>query len=539
MTDSALVSEGDAGRGLGRDTLVVTACTLLSRVTGFVRVLVAAAVLSNGVLGDTYHAANTVPNLVFELVAGGVLQAFLVPTFVAARRSGGDDELGRTAGVVTAMLSLFLGLLALVLMLTAPLITSLLVADDGAAGLVADKRAVMTPMLLVFLPQIVFYGIGMVTTAALAARRRFAAAALAPAVNNVVVIACYLLYRASRVGEEATLDLDRVQFWLLAGGTTLAVIVFTAVPGIVLHRQGVSWRPRWEPSHPAVGALRRSVGWAVISVAGTLVPMAAAIVLGYRVEGGVAVFAMAWAFFVLPHALVAVPIATAVSPRVAETWQRHDRRATGVLIDRSARLIVPLLLVSGAALVALSWPVARVASSFGQAASQGVAPIAHALAMFGLGLLGYGMSFTMLRILFSLGEVKGASLLVVAAAAVGVVIMIVLAMWFSDPNRAAASALGYGITQTLAAALLTLRARRVTGSPTFAAIGRVGIGSLVAATVSGLVMFVLQLQFAETFAASLLAIAVAAIAGAVVFVGLVGHLVGVSLWSLVGRGSRG
>ena len=68
--------------------MIVTVCTLLSRMTGFVRVLVAAAVLSNGVLGDTYHAANTIPNLLFELVAGGVLQAVLVPTFVAARPTG-------------------------------------------------------------------------------------------------------------------------------------------------------------------------------------------------------------------------------------------------------------------------------------------------------------------------------------------------------------------------------------------------------------------------------------------------------------------
>jgi putative peptidoglycan lipid II flippase len=539
VTDTAVVADGDAGRGLGRDTLVVTVCTLLSRLTGFVRVLVAAAVLSNGLLGDTYHAANTVPNLVFELVAGGVLQAFLVPTFVAARRQGGDDELGRTAGVVVAVLSVFLGVLALVLMLCAPLVTSLLVADDGAASVVADKRAVMTPMLLVFLPQIVFYGIGMVTTAALAARRRFAAAALAPAVNNLVVITCYLLYRASRVGQEATLDLDRLQFWLLAGGTTLAVVVFTAVPGVVLHRQGVSWRPRWEPGHPAVAALRRSVGWAVLSVAGTLVPTAAAIVLGYRVEGGVAVFAMTWAFFVLPHALIAVPIATAVSPRVAEAWQEGDRAATGRFIERTARLIVPLLLVSGAALAALSWPVARVASSFGQAASQGVGPIAHALAMFGLGLLGYGMSFTMLRVLFSLGEVKGASLLVAGAAMVGVPVMIGLAVWFPDSDRAAASALGYGATQTIAALLLTLRARRVTGFPTVASIGRVGVGSLAAASAAGVVMFGLQLQFGESFGASLAAIVVGAAAGGAVFAVLVGRLVGVSLLTLVGRGSHG
>jgi adenine/guanine phosphoribosyltransferase-like PRPP-binding protein len=87
--------------------------------------------------------------------------------------------------------------------------------------------------------------------------------------------------------------------------------------------------------------------------------------------------------------------------------------------------------------------------------------------------------------------------------------------------------------------LLTLRARRVTGFPTFAAVGRVGIGSVVAASVAGLVMFVLQLQFAESVVASLLAIVVAAAAGGFVFAVLVGRLVGVSLWALVGRGGNG
>ncbi|MEX1105199.1 MAG: lipid II flippase MurJ, partial [Ilumatobacteraceae bacterium] len=270
---------------LARDALVVTVCTLFSRLTGFVRVLVAAAVLSNGVLGDTYHAANLIPNLLFELVAGGVLQAVLVPSFVAARRRGGDVELGRSAGAVVAVLTALLAAIAAVVMVLSPLIAQALTSLSSDPEVAADKLRVMRPMLLVFIPQIIFYGIGMVATAALAARRRFAAAALAPAVNNLVVIVCYLLYRASRSGQTASLDLDAVQFALLAGGTTVAVVCFTAVPGIVLRAQGVRWRPRWDLDHVAVRSLRTSVGWAMLSVLGTLVPTAAAMVLGYGVEG--------------------------------------------------------------------------------------------------------------------------------------------------------------------------------------------------------------------------------------------------------------
>ena len=121
------------------------------------------------------------------------------------------------------------------------------------------------------------------------------------------------------------------------------LVAFTAVPGIVLRAQGVRWRPRWDTEQAAVRALRDSVGWAMLSVVGTLVPTAAAMVLGYGVEGGVAVFTLTFAFFVLPHALIAVPVATAVAPRVADTWQRDLREATGELIERSARVVVPLV----------------------------------------------------------------------------------------------------------------------------------------------------------------------------------------------------
>lgn len=520
---------------LARDAMVVTVCTLFSRLTGFARVIVAAAVLSNGVLGDTYHSANLIPNLLFELVAGGVLQAVLVPSFVAARRRGGDDELGRSAGAVVAVLTILLAVIAVVVMLLSPLIARFLTSLGDDPAMAAEKLRVMRPMLLVFIPQIVFYGIGMVTTAALAARRRFAAAALAPAVNNLVVITCYLLYRASRTGEPASLDLDRQQFLLLAGGTTLAVVAFTAVPGIVLRAQGVRWRPHWDTDHVAVRTLRSSVGWAMLSVLGTLVPTGAAMVLGYGVEGGVAVFTFAFAFFVLPHALIAVPVATAVAPRVADSWQRERREETGELIERSARVVVPLLLLAGAGMVALAWPVTRVVASFGQAASQGLAPIAHALAVFGFGLLGYGMSFMMTRVLFSLEDVKRAALLISIVALLGVAVMGVATSVLSDADRAAALALGYGATQTMSAAVLTVRVRRVTGAPSWGSLGRLGIGSAVAAVASGAVMVGVQHQFGTDRGSSALAIVVAGTIGVLLFLLLAPPLTGVRPSALLRR----
>lgn len=522
---------------MARDTVVVTACTLVSRLTGFVRVLVAAAVLSSGPLGDTYHAANMVPNLVFELVAGGVLQAVLVPVFVGARRADGDRGLGEATGAVLGAALALLGVIAVAVMALSPLLARALTALGDDPALAADKRALITPMLLVFVPQIVFYGIGMVTTAALAARGRFAAAALAPAVNNVVVIACYLGFRAARDGQAASLHLSPWEFALLAGGTTLAVVAFTAVPGIVLSGQGVPWRPRWMPDDPAVRHLRRSVGWAMLSVAGTLVPTAAAMVLGSGAPGGVAVFSLAFTFFALPHALFAVPVATALAPRVADTWQRGLHDETAERVEQSVRVVLPLVLVSSAGMVALAWPIAYVVASIGQAGSQGPQPIAHAVAAFGLGLAGYGFSVLMTRVMYGLDEVRSAALLVLAGAVAGVAVMVVCSVLLPDQDRASALALGYGAAQTVSAVLLARRVRRRVGAPSWSSTGRLAIGGLAAAGAAGGAMWWLQERFDTTRDAALAAIVVSGLAGVAVFGLVIAPLAGLRPSALVRRGS--
>lgn len=544
MTDAAVpppaIGEPEPlGGRMARDTMVVTVCTLLSRLTGFVRVLVAAAVLSTGPLGDTYHAANMIPNLVFELVAGGILQAVLVPAFVAARRREGDAGLGRAAGALSGVLLAVLAAIAAVVMVLSPLITWALTTLEDDAALVADKRELITPMLLVFVPQILFYGIGMVTTAALAAKGRFTAAALAPAVNNLVVIAAYLTFRELRGGQPASLDLDTAEFLVLTVGTTLGVIAFTSVPGIVLAILGVRWRPRWAPNDPVVHELRGSIGWAMLSVVGTLVPTGAAIVLGSGAAGGVAVFSVAFTFFVLPHALLAVPVATALAPRVADSWQRGRRQETAELVERSVQVVLPLLAFAAAGMVALAWPIEHVIVSIGQAGSQGPGPIAHAIVAFGFGLPGYGLAVIVLRVMFGLDEVKAAAQLVVASAFTGVVVMAVAAALIADRDRATALAIGYGAAQTLTAILITARVRRRVGSPTWAHTGRLALGSLVAAVAAAVVMLAVQGRFEPTRSGALAAIVVAAAAGAVVFAGALVPLAGVRPSSLLRRGHHG
>lgn len=513
MTPAASAA-GGAGR-FQRDALVVTACTLLSRVTGFGRVLATAAVLGSGLLGDVYQTANLVPNLLFELVALGVLQAVLVPAFAAAQRDG-PAALDAAVRAATGAVLAALGIVAVVGAATSPILARVMVAFEPLPEVAAEKLDVMVPMVLVFVPQLVFYGVATATSVALNAQGRFVAGALAPAANNVVVIAACLLFRWARDGAVADLDLSPVEFALIAGGTTVGVASLAALPWLALLRTGIRATPTWQPLHPAVASMRESFGWATLSIVGTLVPTATALLLGNGAPGGVAIYVFVFAFFVLPHALVAVPLATALAPRVAATWQVGDHAATSASIDRAARVALPLLALGGAGMMALAWPVADV-MAFGQISSQGLEPIAFTFVAFGLGLAGYGIAYMLTRTLYALSDVRSASRLVIAGAIAGVAVMQVLSAVIADEYRSAALAAGYGVAQTVTAVLMWRRVRSLTGALAPDVFGPRLASAALSACAAAAAMLAVAAQFGQRRRESGAAIIVAGAVGVAVF----------------------
>ena len=440
--------------GVRRDAAGIAALTLVSRLTGFARIVVVAAVLGTGLLGDVYQSANTVPTLVFELLAGGALQAALVPLFVAARRSGGDPALARTVGVVGGTTAAVLAVLAVAVAASAPLLARALTSAEPLESVAADKQQLATAMLVIFAPQVVFYGLGMVSSAALQARGRFLAAAIAPAVNNVVVIASYLAFHVARDGRPPSLELDGVELALLAGGTTLAVVAFTSVPLVALMRvtsDPFDVRVSW--SDDAVRDVRTTGAWAVVQVAGTLAITAGALVIGNGAPGGVAVYALALAVFLLPYALLAAPIATATLPRLASLHQSGDETGFRSLAVRATTRVIVLTAAASVGLAVLAWPLAHLIV-FGEADAQGPEPVARALLAFAPGVVPYGLSFLLSRVLIARGEVRQAAMVSLLTAAVGVSAMVVVAGVFDDRDRAAALALAHSIAYAVGAVVL-------------------------------------------------------------------------------------
>jgi putative peptidoglycan lipid II flippase len=292
-----------------------------------VRVLVVAAVLGTTFLGNTYQTANTVPNIVFELVAAGVLTAVLLPSLVRLL-DGPDPGVGEhVARSVLGIVGAALAAIAVIGMVLAPTIMRALLSGAPAGDIRDDQVRVGTLLLRCFLPQLVVYAAGMVATGVLHARGSFALPAIAPAVNNVVVTATYVWFWLLTRGEAPGLDLGLAEQLVLGLGTTAGVVAFCALPVVAAIRGGVSLRPRFDARHPEVRRLARLGGWAVVQLAGTQLLLVVVLVLANGVEGGVVAYQLAFTVFLLPHAVVALPVATALYPVLARAVGAGDGRS--------------------------------------------------------------------------------------------------------------------------------------------------------------------------------------------------------------------
>lgn len=482
MSDADTATE--AGGATGRAARAITALTAVSRVTGLMRVLVVTAVLGDTVLGDTYQSANTVPNVVFELVAAGALSAVLVPSLVTTLAADGRDAAERLAGQVLGAVLIVTVALAVATVVVAPAVAAGLTARIEGAEVRADARALAAFLLVVFAPQLVAYGIGAVATGALHAQRRFSAPAIAPAINNVVVIVAYLAF-ARLYDDRSGPDLTLGERFVLGGGTTLAVVAMTAVPVLALARAGFGWRARRPHlDDEAMRALRQRGGWAVLSVVAAQVLIVVVIVLANGPGGQVVAYAFAAAVFALPFALLATPVAIALYPRLAAASD-SDPASISAYADawqRGLRTTVVFTAVASAALVGLARPVVELA--LGGAVDRPEA-VVGAVAALAPGLVGYSVFFLAVRAWYASGDTRTPALVGLAVAVGGALAMVLASGAVSGSDRAAALAAAHSLAYSGGAVALVGALRRRRRVPVE---GRTVVAALLGGVVAAVVM---------------------------------------------------
>ena len=433
--------------GIGRAAVLIGSITLVARVIGFGRQVVFAHTVQASCLGTAYTTANMVPNIIYDIVMGGALTAVVVPVLAGpALASGGGDQAAdreqvrqTSAALLSWAVLLLVPVSVVVAVLARPLVSLLL---DGTPGCPrASMVAIGTRMLVVFAPQILLYGLAVVLYGILQAHRRFVAPALAPVVSSLVVIGAYFWFGVVGDGyQDMTRPVPAPAWVVLAAGTTIGVAALVVTPLIPAARLRLRLRPRLRFPTGIGTRVRALAAAGVASLIAQDASVAVVIVLANSRggSGALVLYSFAWAVFFVPYAVLAVPIATSAFPELSARSESFDATSA-----TSTRAVTVASWLGVAGMVGTCIPLARVFQSHvGQAAD--ARQLAIALAAFAPGLLGYGLTANLSRVLYADGRNR-ASALAVSGGWLLVIVVDLLIVPFV-PRSAVVPWLGVGTT---------------------------------------------------------------------------------------------
>jgi putative peptidoglycan lipid II flippase len=424
--------------------------TLVSRVVGFARGIVFVRTVGATDVGDTYTRANTVPNIVFETVAGGALASSVVPLLAGPADEGDRDQtLRTTAALLTWTVVLLAPIAVLGVLLAHPLMS--LLTPAHVAGDRARAVSVGARMLAVFAPQIVLYGVGVVLTGVLQAHRRFLGPALAPLLSSLVVASAYIVYAVETHSHAPTLaTLSRGQELTLSVGTTLGVAVLSLSLLVPMRRAGIPLRASLE--FPP-GVRRRAVRLALAGIAALAAQQLSLLVVLRLSYGGpvgtLVLYQLAWTVFLLPWAVLAVPLATSAFPTLVVAHESGDDVAFGRIASLTTGRVLAVSALAAAGLIAGAEPVARLLVLHARGVSN-PSSLAHAVSAFAPGLIGYGLVAHLGRTLYACGRGKQAAIATVSGWIAVLAADLVLSVSLSHGSRLDALAWGNTVGMTVA-----------------------------------------------------------------------------------------
>jgi putative peptidoglycan lipid II flippase len=473
------VSGRQLAQGVAGAAALIAVLTLLARLAGFGRTLVFTNAVGADSTGDTYLAANSVPNIVFEVVAGGALASLVVPMLAGGIATGDREQVRRTASALLGWTLLVLTPLAVAIaVLAEPIARLLLGAGDDAEVELAAR------FLVVFAPQVVLYGIGIVLTGVLQAHRRFAGPALAPLISSLVVAGAYLLF-AGIGGDGDAADLATPAELVLGVGTTLGVVALSLCLLAPMRGLRLGLRPTLRFPVGAAPRVRRLAVAGVLTLAGQQLVAAVAIRLANdgAPDGTQVVYAAGLTLFLVPWAALAVPLATSAYPGLAERAEEGDDTGFARALAPVAVLIVTASALAAAVLVAVAGPMARVFLSSGSDAA--VAALRDTTLAFAPGLVGYGLVALLTRALYARGLWKAPTVCVVGGWLLAAVADVVLASALPTADRALALGAGHSLGVTVAGCALLVAVARAAGAPALRGLPRAGGAALLAAVLGG------------------------------------------------------
>ena len=473
---------GAARIGIGRAAALVGALTVLARLLGLARTLVFAKTVGATCLGTAYITANTLPNIVYDIVLGGALTSIMVPVLARpAARSQTDPEasaqLRQTSSALLTWTTLILLPVSVAIALAAGPLASLLNPANAAQHCLRTSLVTVTrPMLAVFAPQILLYGLAVVLYGILQAHRKFAAPALAPVISSLIVIGAYGAFVP--LGHA---HINRLQGLPLSAELMLSVGTTAGVAALALTAVVPAWRlrVRIRPTLRFPPGVARRVGrlavFGIVALVAQDVSQFAVILLanGHGTSAAIVLYQYGWQVFEAAYAVLAISIAVSAFPALSvREGAEFDQTSAG-----SVRAVLVMSFLGTAIVLAVAVPAAHfLASSHAQAGQ-----LAAGFALFAPGLAGYGLVACLSRVLLADQRTR------VAASCVGAGWLIVLAADVVLVKLAPATwavgmlALGNTIGLTAGGIGLVAAVRRARGAAALAGTGRAALSGLAAA----------------------------------------------------------
>jgi putative peptidoglycan lipid II flippase len=501
-----------------RNTAVMSLGTALSRLTGFLRLTAAAAALGSGVVASAYNAANVTPNIVYELVLGGILTSVFVPVFVEWLEKRGRGEAWDLARRVLTVAVVGLVLIAIAGILLAPWIMRLYYVAAPAPSREASIE-IGTFFLRWFMPQIVFYGVGAVATGLLNAHRRFAVPMFAPILNNLCVIATFTAFAWIHTAPSVTPEtVSGGQRLLLAVGTTLGVAAMTVALWPSLRGIGFRWRARFDWNDEGVRRLARLAAWVAVYVVANQVAYLVVLVLAGQRPSWYTVYSYAFILFQLPYAIFAVSIFTALIPSMSSRWAERDVDGLRELLSRGLRMTAVVVLPAAAGYVALATPITALLLGHGE--FRATALTAETLRAFALGLVFFASFQLLTRTFYSMQDSRTPALVNVASAIVNIAldVLYVNALGLGVQGLALGHASSYAFSTTVAVVLLRRRLRGIDGARIARSLVGIALGALAAGGAAwGVWRGLASIAGSGSIGALLLEVVAAVVAGVLAF----------------------
>ncbi|MFA5605668.1 MAG: murein biosynthesis integral membrane protein MurJ [Leucobacter sp.] len=506
--------------GLMRASAVMASGTMVSRILGLVKaVLLAYAIGSVGsVSADAFANGNLLPNTLYMILLGGMLNAVLVPQIVRAAQNP-DGGAGYINKILT-LISVGMIVIAVIAMLVAPWIVWL-----TAVAWPPEQLALATAFAYWCLPQIVFYGLYTVLGEVLNARSVFGPFTWAPVLNNVIGIAGILvfiwMFGADPEGDRTVLDWNGLSIGVLAGSATLGVIAQALILFVSWRAAGLRYRPDFKWRGMGLGRTAKIAAWSlatigVMQVGGLITNNVVA--LGSGAGPSTSAMQNVWLIFMMPHSVIAVSLATAYFTRLSEWGQTGQMREFRADFSASARQIALVMMFAAVALFAAAPFVARIIN-FGATQLQ-VDQFSQALQAYVVSLAAYSFLFIVQRAFYALSDTRTPFVFTAIQMAIVVVLSLVLVV-APDALIGMLFALVWSFATIVQALIATWLLRRKIGSIDGHRIAQSLVKFVLAAIPAALLGLVATwlLSIAAPDYDALLAIVFAAVVGLVVGVG--------------------